>query len=98
MFSNKDVNKFLDRNPALCVSILEKEVALPSTTLSKAIAGKRTLLSSIWPLCLRFGKKYGLLSGSQRQARVLSIINHKARVGKTTTAVRSAFGVKGFSG
>ena len=47
MFSNKDVNKFLDRNPALSVSILEKEVALPSTTLSKAIAGKHTLLSSI---------------------------------------------------
>ena len=87
MFSNKDVIEFLGSNPALSVSILEKEAALPSSTLSKAIAGKRTLnerhLSALTPVL----EKYGLSSGSQRQARVLSIINHKGGVGKTTTTI-----------
>ena len=87
MFSNKDVIEFLESNPALSVSILEKEAALPSSTLSKAIAGKRTLnerhLSALTPVL----EKYGLSSGSQRQARVLSIINHKGGVGKTTTTI-----------
>lgn len=87
MFSNKDVIEFLGSNPALSVSILEKEAALPSSTLSKAIAGKRTLnerhLSALTPVL----EKYGLSSGSQRQASVLSIINHKGGVGKTTTTI-----------
>jgi len=87
MFSNKDVIEFLGSNPALSVSILEKEAALPSSTLSKAIAGKRTLndrhLAALTPVL----EKYGLSAGSQRQARVLSIINHKGGVGKTTTTI-----------
>lgn len=87
MLTHDEVVGFLDQNPALSLSILEKEAQLPSSTLSKAMAGRRILnekhLLALSPILI----KYGLPNGMKKKARVVSIINHKGGVGKTTTTI-----------
>ncbi|MBU1820853.1 MAG: ParA family protein [Bacteroidetes bacterium] len=87
MLTNDTVLDFLHQNPALSLSILEKEAGLPSSTLSKVMAGRRILndkhLQSLGPVL----SKYGLPNGNKKKARVISIINHKGGVGKTTTTI-----------
>ncbi|TDB67566.1 ParA family protein [Arundinibacter roseus] len=87
MLTNDDVVGILNQNPALSLSILEKEAGLPSSTLSKALAGRRILnekhLSALTPVL----SKYGFAHGFVRKARVIAVINHKGGVGKTTTTI-----------
>ena len=52
---------FLKQNPALSLSVLEKEAQLPVSTLSKALTGDRQLnpkhLSSLYPILVKYGFK-----------------------------------------
>lgn len=87
MIKNDDVLLFLNQNPALSLSILEKEAGLPSSTLSKAMAGRRILndkhLMALTPVL----GKYGFSGNNKRKAKVIAVINHKGGVGKTTTTI-----------
>lgn len=85
MATHDQVVQFLKKNPALSASVLEKEAGLPSSTLLKAVAGDRVLnskhLSALYPILLRYGYQ------DAPRARVISIVNHKGGVGKTTTTL-----------
>lgn len=81
--TNIDVINFLKRNPALSLSGLEKEAGLPASLLSKAISGNRSLndehLSKLEPTLKRYGYR------DQDGAKIISIVNNKGGVAKTTT-------------
>lgn len=85
MATHDQVVQFLKKNPALSASVLEKEAGLPSSTLLKAVSGDRVLnskhLSALYPILLRYGYQ------DAPRARVISIVNHKGGVGKTTTTL-----------
>jgi chromosome partitioning protein len=85
MITHEQATQFLQRNPALSASVLEKEAGLPSSTLLKAVAGDRELntkhLAALFPVLLRYGFQ------TEPKARVISVVNHKGGVGKTTTTL-----------
>lgn len=87
MLTNEKVVEFFQKNPALSVSVIEKEAELPKSTLSKALSGNRHLnekhLNSLEPVLVR----YGLSSHTHTKAKIISIVNHKGGVGKTTTTI-----------
>jgi chromosome partitioning protein len=87
MLSHEKTILFLRRNPALSISILEKEAGLPNSTLAKALGGDRILnakhLNALYPILV----KYGYNESQYKKARVISIVNHKGGVGKTTTSI-----------
>lgn len=85
MATHEQVVQFLRRNPALSASVLEKEAGLPASTLLKAVSGDRVLntkhLTALYPILLRYGYQDAL------KAKIISIVNHKGGVGKTTTTL-----------
>lgn len=87
MITNQEVVDFFARKSALSVTTIAKEAGLPVSTLPKAIAGQRTLnakhLQALEPVLIQ----YGFSTVAERKARVVSIVNHKGGVGKTTTTI-----------
>lgn len=87
MISQEEVTRFFKQNPALSLSVIEKEAGLSSSTLTKALNNTRSLnekhLSALYPILV----KYGYKEFSSKKARVISVVNHKGGVGKTTTTL-----------
>ncbi len=87
MLTHEEALSFFRRKPALSVSAIEKQAGLPSGTLAKAISGDRTLnekhLSALYPIL----RDYGYAEMAERKARIISVVNHKGGVGKTTTTL-----------
>ncbi|OIN55597.1 chromosome partitioning protein [Arsenicibacter rosenii] len=87
MLTHQEAVLFFSKKPALSVSAIEKEAGLPASTLTKAMAGQRTLnqkhLTALEPVL----ENYGLAAFRNRKAHVVSVVNHKGGVGKTTTTI-----------
>jgi len=85
--TNQEVVEFFKKKTALSALAIEKEAGLPISTLAKAIAGQRMLnekhLMALEPVL----QNYGLAEFRSRKAMVVSVVNHKGGVGKTTTTI-----------
>lgn len=98
MISQELLLKFIRHNPALSVSILEKEAGIPRQTITRALNENRPIPEKNLYLLLPVLTKYGYSVGLYQNARVISIVNHKGGVGKTTTtaSLGDALANKGF--
>jgi chromosome partitioning protein len=87
MISAEIIIKFLKMKPALNLTQIEKEADIPLKTLYKALEGISKLndknIKKLEPVLRNYGYNDELFS----KARVISIVNHKGGVGKTTTTI-----------
>ena len=87
MLTSDKLLKFLRAKPALNLSQIEKEAAIPAKTLHKAITNQKDVPAKHLPALDEALRKYGYTDGLFDKATVISIVNHKGGVGKTTTTI-----------
>jgi chromosome partitioning protein len=78
--------EFLKESKALSFHTLEQEAGLSQGLLSKAVSNQRNLNESHIEKLIPVLQQYGFKPGD-KTAKVITILNHKGGVGKTTTAL-----------
>lgn len=98
MLTQELLLRFLRRRNAISIATLEREAKLPKDTVAKALKGERNLSEKHLKLLLPVVTSYGFSISLYEKARVVSVINHKGGVGKTTTTgyLGEAIAKKGF--
>ncbi|MFT4033788.1 MAG: AAA family ATPase [Siphonobacter sp.] len=87
MITHDKLFKFLQAKPALNLSQIEKEAGIPSKTLHKALSFQKEIPTKHLPALDQALRKYGYSETLFDKATIISIINHKGGVGKTTTTI-----------
>lgn len=77
--------RFLNRNPALTITGIEKEAGMAIRSLTQIISLKRELTDKQRSKLLPVLMKYGYNEAFNLKATVIAIANNKGGVGKTTT-------------
>lgn len=85
MLTQELLLRFLRRRNAISIATLEREAGLAKDTVAKALKGERNLSEKHLELLLPVVTSYGFSISLYEKARVVSVINHKGGVGKTTT-------------
>lgn len=78
------IEKFLKMKSSLNVSGLEKEAGIKGRALSIALSDKKDLSEKNWNKLLPILNSYGF-GNLPNKAKIISIVNNKGGVGKTTT-------------
>lgn len=85
MLTHEQAVQFIKDNPVLVIKELEKAAGLPKGVLNHVLNGSRVLnekhLAALEPIL----RKYGY--GESGKAKVISVVNHKGGVGKTTSTL-----------
>lgn len=87
MLTHDKLVKFLRAKPALNLSQIEKEAGIPSKTLHKALTNQTDVPIKHLPALDEALRQYGYSENLFDKATVISIVNHKGGVGKTTTTI-----------
>lgn len=87
MLTHDKLVKFLLAKPALNLSQIEKEAGIPAKTLHKALTNQKEVPAKHLPALDEALRQYGYTENLFDKATVISVVNHKGGVGKTTTTI-----------
>lgn len=87
MISIQQIQKFFRLKPAINVSQIEKECGMPARTLHRALSENKAIPAKYEAILEDVIRQYGYTEATYQNASILSIVNHKGGVGKTTTTI-----------